>query len=206
GRTGARRGVLYPTPVVVALVDLRSGRGRYGRRVRRLDEFQSAVADPGVHAADPGRGGTCPPTSVDRTARARRGRAGQWMVRSTRTVGVGVRDMTEKVAESSVELHELIARRWSPRAFDPDEKISDKQLRTLVEAARLAPSYGNPLAERFLDGPRGLQTFVRIVGVLTEANQAWAHRVSVLFLGLAVTHNEKCELPYASYGVALAAQ
>ncbi|WP_028849797.1 nitroreductase family protein [Thermocrispum municipale] len=114
--------------------------------------------------------------------------------------------MTEKVAESSVELHELIARRWSPRAFDPDEKISDKQLRALLEAARWAPSYGNTQPARFLVGPRGSQTFDRILGVLTEANQAWAHRVSVLFLGLAVTRNEKGELPYATYGVALAAQ
>ncbi|MFO7191244.1 MULTISPECIES: nitroreductase family protein [Thermocrispum] len=114
--------------------------------------------------------------------------------------------MTDKPAESSVELHELIARRWSPRALDPDEKIDERQLRALLEAARWAPSYGNTQPARFLVGARGSETFDRILGTLTEANQAWAHRACALLIGLAVTRNEKGEIPYATYGVALAAE
>lgn len=115
-------------------------------------------------------------------------------------------DPTDKRAQSSVELHELIARRWSPRAFDPDGKVDDAQLRALLEAARWAPSFGNTQPARYLVGRRGTATFDRILGTLTAKNQRWAHRVGLLLIGLAVTRNDKGEVPYATYGVALASQ
>lgn len=114
--------------------------------------------------------------------------------------------MTDKPAQTSVEIHELLARRWSPRALDPDGKVSDDQLRALLEAARWAPSYGNTQPARFLLGRRGSDTFGRILGTLSEKNRSWAHRAGVLLIGVAVTHNEKGEIPLAEYGLALAAQ
>ena len=47
-------------------------------------------------------------------------------------------------------IHELLARRWSPRAFDPDRPVSRLALRTLLEAARVAPSCFNEQPWRFL--------------------------------------------------------
>ncbi|MGH3434351.1 MAG: nitroreductase family protein [Thermocrispum sp.] len=114
--------------------------------------------------------------------------------------------MTGKRAESSVPLHGLIAERWSPRAFDPDGKVDGDELRALLEAARWAPSFGNTQPVRYLLGRRGSATFEKILGTLTQKNQRWAHRVAVLLIGLAVTRNEKGEIPYATYGVALASQ
>jgi nitroreductase len=115
-------------------------------------------------------------------------------------------DLPEKPAATSVPVHELIARRWSPRALDPDAEVTDGQLRAMLEAARWAPSYGNTQPARFLVGRRGEPTFDRILGTLTAKNQSWAHRASVLLIGVAVTRNAKGEIPLPEYGVALAAQ
>lgn len=111
-----------------------------------------------------------------------------------------------KRAESSVPLHPLIATRWSPRAMDPDAPVSADQLRSLLEAARWAPSFGNTQPARFLLGWRGDETFRRIHGVLSTGNQTWTAHAAVLLLGVAVTENEKGPVPYAEYGVALASQ
>ncbi|PRX44747.1 nitroreductase [Prauserella shujinwangii] len=114
--------------------------------------------------------------------------------------------MSDKEAETSVPIHELIARRWSPRALDSSAEVHPDQLRALLEAARWAPSFGNTQPARYLVGRRGDDTFQRILGTLTERNQSWAHRAGALLVGLAVTHNEKGEVPYAEYGLGLAGE
>jgi nitroreductase len=112
----------------------------------------------------------------------------------------------EKRADSSAPLHPLIARRWSPRALDPAAEVSDERLRSLLEAARWAASYGNTQPARYVVGRRGDDTFDRIFRLLTPRNQSWAHAAAVLLLGVAETVNEKGELPLSEYGVGLASQ
>lgn len=112
----------------------------------------------------------------------------------------------DKPAETSVPIHELLARRWSPRALDPDGKVSDDQLRAMLEAARWAPSYGNTQPARFIVGRRDTETFGRILSTLSEKNQSWAHRAGALLIGIAITQNEKGEIKLSEYGLALAAQ
>ena len=52
--------------------------------------------------------------------------------------------MTSKIAKTQVPIHELVARRWSGRAFDRDRPLERVQLIALLEAARWAPScYGD---------------------------------------------------------------
>ncbi|MFC4002614.1 nitroreductase family protein [Prauserella oleivorans] len=114
--------------------------------------------------------------------------------------------MSDKQAETSVPVHELIARRWSPRALDSMAEVTPRQLRALLEAARWAPSFGNTQPARFLAGLRGDETYRRILGTLTTRNQSWAHRAGALLVGLALTRNEKGDIPYAEYGVGLAAE
>lgn len=46
--------------------------------------------------------------------------------------------MLEKPAATSVAIAEVIARRWSPRAIDPDQPVSREYLLALLEAARWA--------------------------------------------------------------------
>jgi nitroreductase len=111
-----------------------------------------------------------------------------------------------KFADTSIPVHPLIAQRWSPRALDPDAEVSDGQLRALLEAARWAASFGNTQPARYLVGRRGDDTFRRIHGVLTKRNQDWTASAAVLLLGAVVTMNEKGDIPYAEYSLALASQ
>ncbi|GLY68662.1 nitroreductase [Amycolatopsis taiwanensis] len=101
---------------------------------------------------------------------------------------------------------ELIAQRWSPRALDETGEVSWDQLRSLLEAARWAASFGNTQPARYLVGRRGDPTFQRILGALTERNRSWAHRAGALLIAVMVTRNEKGDIPYAEYGLGLAGQ
>ncbi|ASR38434.1 nitroreductase [Prauserella marina] len=114
--------------------------------------------------------------------------------------------MNDKAAETSAPIHDIIATRWSPRALDESAEVSEEQLRALLEAARWAPSFGNTQPARYLVGRRGDDTFRRILATLTTSNQSWAGRASALLIGVAVTHNEKGEIPYAEYGLGLAGE
>jgi nitroreductase len=111
-----------------------------------------------------------------------------------------------KLADTSVPVHPLIARRWSPRALDPATEVTDGQLRALLEAARWAASFGDTQPARYLVGRRGDDTFRRIHGLLTKRNQEWTEPAAVLMLGAVVTVNAKGDVPYAEYGLALASQ
>lgn len=103
-------------------------------------------------------------------------------------------------------VHPLIAARWSPRALDPDGKVTDEQLRAVLEAARWAPSHGNTQPARFLVGRRGDETYARIFELLSKRNKGWAHPAAVLMLACAATENEKGQVPMPEYGVGLAAE
>jgi nitroreductase len=115
-------------------------------------------------------------------------------------------EVSSKLAESSVRLHPLIAKRWSPRALDPTAELTDDQLRALLEAARWAPSFGNTQPARYFVGRRGDETFARVFGLLNDGNQAWADAAAALLLGVAVTRNSKGEIPHAEYGLGLATE
>ena len=82
------------------------------------------------------------------------------------------------------ELSNLIAERWSPRAFDPQKKIENRTMMSLIEAARWAPSAFNEQPWRFMVGHRGDPTFDKILSTLVEWNQQWAKNASVLVLNI----------------------
>jgi nitroreductase len=111
-----------------------------------------------------------------------------------------------KDAETSVPVHPLVAARWSPRALDPDGKVTDGQLRAVLEAARWAPSHGNTQPARFLVGRRDDETHARLFDLLSARNKGWAHLAPVLVLACAATVNEKGAMPMPEYGVGLAAE
>ena len=58
--------------------------------------------------------------------------------------------MALKRAQTSVKIDELIAARWSPRAFDNKHVVTREKVITLLEAARWAPSCLNDQPWRFL--------------------------------------------------------
>jgi nitroreductase len=75
------------------------------------------------------------------------------------------------------ELHCLLAGRWSPRGFDERYELRQAELASLLEAARWAPTDGAP---RFVLGRRDDEPHKRIFAALTDADQRWAGRASML--------------------------
>lgn len=115
--------------------------------------------------------------------------------------------MTKK-AQTRVPIQELMARRWSPRAFDPDRAVERAQVLALLEAARWGPSCFNEQPWRFLvfDGsdPDARQ---RARDCLVEGN-AWARRAPLLILSVArhdFTRNDKPNR-HAQHDVGLATE
>ena len=98
--------------------------------------------------------------------------------------------MLEKPAATSVAIAEVIARRWSPRAIDPDQPVSREHLLALLEAARWAPScFGDEpwrylVWDRFADAAGWQQAFE----CLAEGNQIWVKNAPVLLLSVAAPH------------------
>ncbi len=95
--------------------------------------------------------------------------------------------MLEKPAATQLPIAELIARRWSPRAIDPNRPVHRDQLLALLEAARWAPScFGDQpwrylVWDRFRD-PSGWQ---QALECLAEGNQVWVKNAPVLLLAVA---------------------
>lgn len=108
--------------------------------------------------------------------------------------------------ETTIGVHDLIARRRSPRALDAMSDVTPAQIRRLLEAARWAPSFGNTQPARFLVGLRGDDTYAGVLAALTERNRSWAHRAGALLVALTVRRNAKGEVPYAEYSTGLAAE
>jgi nitroreductase len=87
-----------------------------------------------------------------------------------------------KKAPTNLEVHPLIANRWSPRALDATAEISSTDLHLILEAGRLAPSAFNEQPWRYFVGKRGDEVFNQILNGLGEFNQMWAKNASALLL------------------------
>jgi len=82
-------------------------------------------------------------------------------------------------------LHELLSRRWSPRAFSP-RPVERTTLTQLFEAARWAPSSYNAQPWSFIVATRDdAEGYTRLLGTLMDANREWAQQAPVLILAVA---------------------
>ncbi|OAI07496.1 nitroreductase [Methylomonas methanica] len=111
--------------------------------------------------------------------------------------------MQHKRAITQVNIHDLIASRWSPRAFDPDKAVSLQDLTAVLEAARWAPSCFNDQPWRFVvcDKTSNLAAWQNALSVIAEKNQLWAKNAPVLILTVAMqnfNHNGKANR-FAAY-------
>jgi nitroreductase len=91
-----------------------------------------------------------------------------------------------KHVPASTGVHELIANRWSPRAFS-DKPVSSEDLTKIFTAASWAASSSNEQPWRFLVGHKGDDTYSKIFDCLVEFNQSWAKSAPVLVLTVAKT-------------------
>lgn len=98
--------------------------------------------------------------------------------------------MELKRAQTVVAIHDIIARRFSPRAFDPNKPVSKVQQLALMEAARWAPScFGEePWRYIFCDRFQEPTAWEKLLSVLTEKNQSWAKNAPLLILSCTVGH------------------
>jgi nitroreductase len=97
----------------------------------------------------------------------------------------------EKFPETQIAIHELIGRRWSPRAFS-EQPVEPEKLRSVLEAARWAPSSRNEQPWAYVIATHeDRENYEALFGVLMEANRAWAGKAPVLVLTLAHTRLEK---------------
>ena len=91
----------------------------------------------------------------------------------------------ERLRDTSHAIHDLLRRRWSPRAFS-DRPVEREKLLSLFEAARWAPSSNNEQPWHYIvatkDDP---EEFARLLGCLVEGNQRWAKAAPVLALSVA---------------------
>jgi len=94
----------------------------------------------------------------------------------------------EKPADTTREIHDLIRRRWSPRAF-ADTPVDPQTLEVLFEAARWAPSCFNDQPWEFLVAEQdGDSTFhQQLLMALVEDNRVWAKHAPVLGCSIART-------------------
>jgi nitroreductase len=110
----------------------------------------------------------------------------------------GVDYPDSKRAEPEHPIADVIARRFSPRAFAP-EPPSEAQLARLFAAATWAPSSGNGQPWRFVVGVHGDDVWPLVLGCLNEKNQAWSRHVPVLGITIAQTLRDDKPMPTGAY-------
>jgi nitroreductase len=92
----------------------------------------------------------------------------------------------ERLVDARHPILDLLRRRWSPRAFNPNRPVEPGKLRSLMEAARWAPSSNNEQPWHFIvatkDNPG---EFGRVLACLVEKNQSWANHAPALMITVA---------------------
>ena len=88
----------------------------------------------------------------------------------------------KKRAESSVNLHPVLAERWSPRSYDSTATLPEEDVIALLEAARWAPSANNGQPWRFIVARRGDQHFTALQETLSGFNKVWAPNASLFIV------------------------
>jgi nitroreductase len=100
----------------------------------------------------------------------------------------------EKLANTTLDIHPLIKKRWSPRAFKT-VAIKKEKLERIIEAARWSASCNNEQPWRFIIGlKQDHSVYDKIFTCLTKGNQVWAKNAPCLIVILmkkTFTHNNK---------------
>jgi nitroreductase len=93
--------------------------------------------------------------------------------------------MVSRKAVTDHPVHDLLAKRWSPYAF-ADRSVAERDLRSLFEAARWAPSSYNEQPWSYIVATKEQpEDYRNLLSCLVEANQEWAKAAPVLALGIA---------------------
>jgi nitroreductase len=88
--------------------------------------------------------------------------------------------------DPQARIHELLAKRRSPRAF-LERPVAPALVTALFEAARWAPSSANEQPWHFIVASKEDASYAILLGSLAEKNRLWAERAPLLVVGLAQT-------------------
>lgn len=92
----------------------------------------------------------------------------------------------------------LFVDRWSPRSFS-DEPLSEKEIRSIFEAARWAPSCANEQPWLFLYAVKD-EDRARFLPILVEGNRRWAEKAPLVGFILAKRKFAKDDRPDRHHG------
>jgi nitroreductase len=89
-----------------------------------------------------------------------------------------------KPATTQQPIHDIIANRWSGRAYDASKPVSKEQIISLLEAARWAPSCFGDEPWRYVvcNKADNMQAWQAAFDCLVPGNQGWAVNAPVLLL------------------------
>lgn len=105
-----------------------------------------------------------------------------------------------RAAETSVPVLDVLAARWSPRAFDPSSPIDEDKLTAALEAARWSPSASNTQPWRFIVARRGTDLHASVASALMGFNREWAGSAQVLIAAFAEEQDADGNVrPWAQY-------
>lgn len=105
-----------------------------------------------------------------------------------------------------MNIDEIIARRYSPRAYT-NKIVDETTMHVLLDAARWAASSGNSQPWRFIYARNNeSETWDKLLDCLTDSNKAWAKSAPVLMLTVVQTVNsiKGRKNSHAEYGLGLA--
>lgn len=116
----------------------------------------------------------------------------------------------KKPAVTQTPIHDLLANRWSGRAYDSSKPVSREQTLALLEAARWAPSCYGDQPWRFVvwNKTEAAATWQAAFDTLAPGNQGWVKDAPLLLLVCADTlfkHNGQANR-WAQYDTGAAAE
>ena len=103
----------------------------------------------------------------------------------------------KKPATTQAPVHDIIANRWSPRAYDASKPVSQAQIISMLEAARWAPSCFGDEPWRFIvwDKNKDAAAWGKAFDCIVQGNQGWAKDAPVFVLICAGTLFEQNQKP-----------
>ncbi|GAA4194014.1 nitroreductase family protein [Microbacterium oryzae] len=105
----------------------------------------------------------------------------------------------DRTAATDHPVLDVLAERWSPRAYDAAAPIDEQKLASALEAARWTPSANNTQPWRFIVARRGTAEHAAIAESLAGFNALWAPSAAVLIVAVAETAAED-GTPYTHAG------
>lgn len=113
-------------------------------------------------------------------------------------------DYPHNPAPTSLDILDVIQKRWSPRAYDP-RPLDPQDIRRLFEAARWAASSFNRQPWRFIIAPvTQPDVHQRMLNILNEGNRTWAQHAPLVGLAVATLKDDYGENRHARHDTGLA--